>query len=233
MAKKSIYLTSQSALAANQSTVDQRVMEQTIPEVLRLQLGNKVCALPCENIGCSIWATKLNEDGSISLKLSVYGFVSNGELVNLPEGSKSNFSFGGWISVYPEGVDAPEGARILSAQELEGVLNFKEPLPDGSKRSLWFDLTQVERIHVVPALLSESHYVLDENGNRIPDGTHPDGRAKYLLGDHYVLGFPASRVNAPIIGNGVKTGSAIDDQSISDADARLDALLAKGAARSL
>jgi hypothetical protein len=184
-------------------------------------------------LGASIWATKLNEDGSISLKVSLYGYVENGVLCDLPEGQKSNFSFGGWISVYPEGVDAPEGARILSAQELEGVLNFKEPLPDGSKRSLWFDLTQVERIHVVPALLSESHYILDENGNRVPDGTHPDGRPRYVLGDHYVLGFPAAKIDAPIIGNGVKTGSAMTDESIAQADARLDAILAKGAARSL
>lgn len=228
---KSIYLTSASAVTSNQSVVDVCVTKQALPELVTAQLGQRLVALPTNNLGASIWAVVPREDGSFALKVSIYGYVANGVVTELPQ-QKSNFKIGGWLSVYPQGVDAPESARILSEPELKGLLSFSEPNADGSKKSLWFDLDECSRVYLVPALVEEKHYVLDQNGNRIPNGTDAAGRQQWQLGTHLVLGFPACRIDAPIIGSGVGS-STITDESIAQADALLDALLAANAARSL
>jgi hypothetical protein len=231
---KSIFLTSSAAVASNKSIVDECVSKQCLPEVLRLQLGNKTIALPTNGLGASIWAIIPREDGGFSLKVSVYGYVANGVICELPAGEKSNFKLGGWLTCYPEGVDAPANARILSESELKGILGFSELNQDGSKKSLWFDLNECPRVYLVAAITEESHYVRDDSGNKVPTGEiDSQGRPLHQLATHKVISFPLAKVAAPISGSGVSTLS-ISDEACTEADNFLDQLLATApAGRSL
>lgn len=235
MAKsKTVFLTSDSAVAANRSTIDECAAKQCLPSWFTSQLGNKVVALPTQNLSATIFAISAREDGGFSLKVSFSGTVVDG-LVVTPQKGNYNFKISGWVVVYPEGADVPEGTATVTENELNGILAFGQVKTDSEgkpvlnngkivKNRLWYDLSNCARVYLVPVIVDEHHYVLDTQGNKVVVGNE-NGRPVFDLGTHQVLSFALASINAPLQGDKTGGSNAISTSDKVAADAALNALL--------
>jgi hypothetical protein len=223
---KTIYLSSASIIAANQEVINERVAYQALPTILSAQLGRNKVGIDTQNLFVTVFNYSQKENGSLSLRVVVSGTVRDGEIV-APEKGNYNFQLPGWINVFPEGLEAPEGAMTVSGDELLAIYALKEPVKEGEKkRKLWFDVTNNPRLYMTLGLVEDKHCVLDANGAKIQTGTTPEGKPIYQMDTHLVLSFPVGKIDASLRGSGISSGGTISKADQDDVDAFMATLLA-------